>query len=263
MTSGLPVEPSWFVVTRPRADLFRIVEPHCHRLVRANCFLIIGSETDILVDSGMGVAPLRPLLKRLSSHPLIVFTTHTHLDHVGAHPEFADCEILVHPIEAERLRRPGEKGLRHPELAAEQIEALRRSGIELSEFMVDAIPSSDYDLEAYDRGPVEPTRLVDEGDVVETGDRRFEVLHLPGHSPGSIALWDSATGSLYAGDSIYDGVLIDTGPGACVTSYLSTMDRLKRLPVREVLGGHNDPMPRARMLEVIDGYVASRTRSGG
>jgi glyoxylase-like metal-dependent hydrolase (beta-lactamase superfamily II) len=88
------------------------------------------------------------------------------------------------------------------------------------------------------------------------------VLHLPGHSPGSIALWDEETGSLFPGDIVYDGVIVDTGPGASLSAYLPTMERLKRLPVREVFGGHNDPMSRDRMVAVIDRYMASRSGRG-
>jgi glyoxylase-like metal-dependent hydrolase (beta-lactamase superfamily II) len=210
----------------------------------------------------MGVAPIHPLLASLSSRPLTVFATHTHIDHVGGLPELAHAEILVHPLEADELHRAGVKGLRFPPRPLEQIEALRRAGIELPEYMVDAVPHENYDRDAYGRPPVRPTRLVSEGDVIETGDRTFEVLHLPGHSPGSIALWDDHTGSLFAGDVIYDGVLVDTGPGASISAYLPTMERLKRLPVREVFGGHNDPMSRARMISVIDRYMASRSGRG-
>lgn len=259
---ALPVHSPWFTVKQLRHDLFQVTEPRCHRMVRANCYLILGSERDILVDSGMGVAPIDQLLTSLSSRPLIVFTTHTHVDHVGGLPELADAEILVHPSEADELRRPGERGLRFPPRPPEQIEALRHAGIELTEYMVDAVPCEDYDLDGYGRPPVRPTRLVSEGDLVDTGDRTFEVLHLPGHSPGSVALWDAQTGSLFAGDAIYDGVIVDTGPGASVSAYLRTMERLRRLPVREVFGGHNGPMVRGRMISVIDGYMASRSGTG-
>ncbi|MCU4179442.1 MBL fold metallo-hydrolase [Bosea sp. BH3] len=258
----LPVALSWFAVTRLRPDLYRITEPCCHRMVRANCFLLLGSERDLLIDTGMGVAPLRPIVASLSSRPLSVFTTHAHADHIGGHPEFADLDIFVHPLEADELRRPGVRGLRFPKRAPEQIESLRRAGIELTEFMVDAVPYPDYDIEGYGRDPVEPTRLVDEGDVVDLGDRRLEVLHVPGHSPGSIALWEEATGSLFTGDALYDGVIVDTGPGASISAYLPTMERLKRLPVTEVFGGHNDTMTRSRMITVIERYMASRSGRG-
>jgi hypothetical protein len=140
------------------SDLFRITEPRCHRWVRANCFLILGRERDILVDSGMGIAALRPIIDRLSSRPRLIFTAHAHIDHVGSHPEFADCEILVHQVEAEELARPGQLSLLFPERSAEEVAALRRSGIDPSRFMVEAIPFVGYDPESYQRAPVQPMR---------------------------------------------------------------------------------------------------------
>ena len=53
------------------------------------------------------------------------------------------------------------------------------------------------------------TRLLWDGDMVDLGDRQFEVIHTPGHSPGGIALWEAATGVLFSGDIVYDGPLIE------------------------------------------------------
>src|SRR6185312_1451210 len=46
-----------------------------------------------------------------------------------------------------------------------------------------------------------PTRLVDEGDIVDAGGRRWRILHLPGHADGHIALHDEAGGRLLGGDA--------------------------------------------------------------
>ena len=257
-SASLPVQDPWFEVTQLSPGLFRITEPRCHRWVRANSLLILGRNRDILVDSGMGVAVLRPVVDRLSSRPRLVFTTHAHVDHVGSHPEFADCEILVHPAEADDLARPGRQGLRFPKRSPDEIAELRRSGIEPSDFMLQAVPFAGYDLTTYRRAPVKPTRLVSEGDIVETGDREFEVLHLPGHSPGSIALWERSSGSLFSGDAIYDGVIVDNLPGSDVDVYRATLKRLAELPVAQVFGGHNAPITRTQMLDVIERYLASR-----
>jgi glyoxylase-like metal-dependent hydrolase (beta-lactamase superfamily II) len=257
--ASLPVRDPWFEVTRLSPEIFRITEPGCHRWVRANSFLILGRERDVLVDSGMGVAALRPILDRLSTRPRLVFATHAHVDHVGSHPEFADCEILVHPAEADELARPGRQGLRFPKRSPEEIAELRRSGFEPSEFMLEAVPFAGYDLDAYRRAPVKPTRLVSEGDIVETGDRQFKVLHLPGHSPGSIALWESSRHWLFSGDAIYDGVIVDNLPGSDVKVYRDTMKRIAKLPVAQVFGGHNAPMTRTQMLDVAVEYLASRS----
>jgi len=254
----LPIATPWFQVDEIEDGIFRITEPHCHRLVRANCYVVTGGHVDILVDSCLGVAPLRPLLQSISNKPLIVFTTHTHADHVGGHPEFADAEVLVHASEADDLRRPGVKGLRFPPRSPEQIAALRRGGIELTEFMVDALPYAGYDVDRYGRAGVEPTRLVGEGHLIDTGRRCFEVLHLPGHTAGGIGLWEARTGLLFSGDVIYDGVLIDTAPTSRVDDYIATMKRLKTLPARRVLGGHRDSMNRERMMEIADRYLAAK-----
>jgi glyoxylase-like metal-dependent hydrolase (beta-lactamase superfamily II) len=257
-SASLPIQEPWFEVTQLSPDLFRITEPGCHRWVRANSFLILGRERDILVDSGMGVAALRPVVDRLSSRARLVFSTHTHVDHVGSHPEFADCEILVHPAEADELARPGRQGLRFPKRSADEIAELRRSGFEPSDFMLEAVPFAGYDLTAYRRAPVRSTRLVSEGDMVETGDREFEVLHLPGHSRGSIALWERSRRWLFSGDAIYDGVIVDNLPGSNMAVYRATMKRLAELPVAQVFGGHNASMTRTQMLDVIERYLVSR-----
>ena len=80
--------------------------------------------------------------------------------------------------------------------------------------------------------PARPTVLVQAGDIVDIGNRHFEVLHLPGHSPGSIGLWEEATGTLFSGDAVYDGPLLDELPTSSITDYLATMARLRELPVR-------------------------------
>jgi glyoxylase-like metal-dependent hydrolase (beta-lactamase superfamily II) len=254
-SASLPVRKPWFEVMQLSSSLFRITEPGCHKWVRANCFLILGRDRDILVDSGMGLAALRPIVNHLSSRPRLIFTTHAHIDHVGSHPEFVDHEILVHPAEADDLARPGQQGLRFSKRSA---EAIAESGMGRPAFMVEAVPSVGYDVEAYCRAPIKATRLVSEGDIVETGDREFEVLHLPGHSPGSIALWERSSGSLFSGDAIYDGVIVDNLPGSDVEIYRATMQRLATLPVAQVFGGHNAPMTRAQMLGVVEKYLASR-----
>jgi glyoxylase-like metal-dependent hydrolase (beta-lactamase superfamily II) len=53
--------------------------------------------------------------------------------------------------------------------------------------------------------PSIPTRLLDEGDVLDLGGRKLQVLHTPGHSPDCICLLDEANGLLFGGDTINTG----------------------------------------------------------
>ena len=102
------------------------------------------------------------------------------------------------------------------------------------------------------------TRLIDEGDIVDTGDRRFEVLHLPGHSPGSIGLWEAATGTLFSGDAIYDGPLLDELDHSDIGRYCETMHRLLELPVTVVHAGHDPSFGRDRLRAIARDYLDRR-----
>jgi glyoxylase-like metal-dependent hydrolase (beta-lactamase superfamily II) len=96
---------------------------------------------------------------------------------------------------------------------------------------------------------------VSDGDVIDLGDRVFEILHLPGHSPGSIGLWERATGTLFSGDAIYDGPLIDNLPHSGVADYIRTLERLRALPVSVVHAGHDPSFGGERLQAIAESYL--------
>ena len=99
---------------------------------------------------------------------------------------------------------------------------------------------------------------IDEGDVIDLGDRAFEVLHLPGHSPGSIGLWHSSAGVLFSGDAIYDGPLLDELGDSSIDQYCVTMERLMALPVTVVHAGHDPSFGRDRLRQLAAAYLQRR-----
>lgn len=256
---SLPVAAPWFRVETVDDGIVMLTEPHVARLWRANMFLIRGHAHDLLVDTGMGIASLDAAVARLTDRPIVVFITHSHLDHIGGHPAFSGCEIIAHPAEQAQLEHPdGPTGLSYASLSEPRRAAYRAAGFDTEGLMVDAVPHAGYDIAAHRFRGVRATRLVDEGDLIDLGTRRFEVLHVPGHSPGSIALWEAASGTLIAGDAVYDGILIDSTEDAHIPTYLRTMARLRELPVRVVHAGHRGAFGRERLHQIIDAYVASR-----
>ena len=68
-----------------------------------------------------------------------------------------------------------------------------------------------------------------EGDKIALGNRVFEVMHTPGHSPGGICLLDSREGVLFSGDTIYDSRLFDELPGSDISAYVKIFARLRSL----------------------------------
>ena len=107
--------------------------------------------------------------------------------------------------------------------------------------------------------PSAPLTLeVSEGDVIDLGDRVLQTLHLPGHSPGSIGLWEANSGLLFTGDAIYDGTLYDHLYHSVPETLCESLRRLRELPVSTVHAGHYQSFDGARMQTVIDEYLSGQ-----
>jgi len=223
-----------------------IYEPHIKEYYRCNIWHVRGRDRDLLIDSGMGVVSLREQIPLLSGRPILAVASHTHFDHIGTHHEFA--ERAVHPDEADILARPTRENT-----AADYYVANNDIFTEL--------PPGDWEPLRYDIPPAPPTRLLAEGSMVDTGDRSFEVFHLPGHSPGSIALYEKASEILFSGDVVYDGPLAyDEDNAAEMQQYVSSMKRLLDLPVRLVHGGHYPSCGQDRMRAIIRDFLSAFDR---
>ena len=78
-----------------------------------------------------------------------------------------------------------------------------------------------------------------EGDVLDTGSRRFSVLETPGHTEGSICLYDEASGTLISGDTLFLGGYGRTDfMGGSFDAMLASLVRLSKLDIRELFPGH-------------------------
>jgi glyoxylase-like metal-dependent hydrolase (beta-lactamase superfamily II) len=119
-------------------------------------------------------------------------------------------------------------------------------------------PVPGWRAESYEVEPAPATRLVSEGDILDLGDRHFEVLHLPGHSPGSIGLWEERTGILFSGDAIYDGELIDDAYHSDLEAYIRTICRLREMPATVVHGGHFPSFGRERLRALAQAFLDAK-----
>ncbi|MEE4188828.1 MAG: MBL fold metallo-hydrolase [Roseobacter sp.] len=254
----LNVANPWYQTRQLDARMFLITEPHVHPIFSANMHLVLGRDADLLIDSGMGVAPLRPVVDALrpdSAKPVICFSTHTHVDHIGAAHEFE--QRLVHPLEAEELANPAPYSLVSADIPDRFITLFAEAGYApLWPYLIDAIPHEGYALEDYAILPAPATGIVEDGALVDLGDWQAEVLHLPGHSPGQIGLWHAGSGTLFGADAIYDGPLIYDGPDMSIEDYAATLKRIAALPVKTVHGGHDPAFGTERLRQIVDRYLA-------
>jgi glyoxylase-like metal-dependent hydrolase (beta-lactamase superfamily II) len=219
-----------------------IDEPHIHSFYRCNCWHIRGGDEDMLVDSGMGVVSLRGWVPLVTERPLLAVASHTHFDHIGCHHEFP--RRAVHRAEAQFLTNPDRKAVLADPYVTDDI--------------FDRLPPEPYTSAAYRVEAAPATQLLEDGDILPLGPRRFEVIHTPGHSPGGVALWEAASGVLISGDLIYDGPLIEDTYHSDAADYARSMRRLRDLPARIVHGGHFPSFSGDRLRSLIDGWFRAR-----
>ena len=235
----------WYRTKKVADDITHIYEPFIKDFYRCNIWHVRGSKKDMLVDSGMGVVSLREYVPIVTEKSCMAVASHTHFDHVGCHHEFEEC--LVHPAEAEILVNPrDDKNL---------------SQLYVSDEIFTRLPPEPYLSTEYSVRKAPATRLIDEGDVIDLGNRQFEVIHTPGHSPGGIALWEKSTQILFTGDIVYDGLLIEDVYHSNEADYFNSMKRLFDLPVRIVHGGHFPSYGGVRHREIIRSWLDLKEKS--
>ncbi|MEM1384506.1 MAG: MBL fold metallo-hydrolase, partial [Pseudomonadota bacterium] len=213
-------------------------------------------DRDLLVDAGMGVASLRAFLAPLLERPLVCVLTHGHVDHVGSAAEFAD-DLRMHSAEAALIATPpAEWSLSYEDFSAEKRAGLAASGFDTGGHVIAALPHPGYDPAGWSVAPAEMTDPLSDGDIVDLGDRHFTIMHLPGHSPGCLCLWEAETAMLIGGDVIYDGLLIDTLPESDPAAYRDSMGRLARLEPNIVHGGHRESFGPLKYRRIVEDYLA-------
>lgn len=167
--------------------------------------------TAIVIDAPLGTTAVLVQQARDWNAPIkFLLTTHAHWDHV------LDNAALV--------RATGAKlGVHRESAPLLKIPQTRMIGLDL------------------EMEPVEPDFFLDAGKTVQVGDLRFEILHCPGHCPGSVALYEASQRIVFVGDVLFAGAIGRTDlPGGDYATLLRSI-REKLLPLGDdvhVFSGH-------------------------
>ena len=226
VTSGV-----WFIEGRdefiPDAHMYVIGKPESGDLSIIDAGLMGKEEykIDSIRETGIDLSHIRR-----------VIMTHTHLDHIGCLPgildEIPQAEVWMHTAEAD----PVENGDERVIYGMDMFETMCRS--------------------QYNIRPGAFKRKVDRkfsgGDILEIGGMTWEVLHIPGHSPGSIGLYCPGERILIPGDVVYADHAIGRFDlyGASGSRHRESLLRLAELDVDILLPGHN-----RIMMDVPAGYI--------
>jgi hydroxyacylglutathione hydrolase len=193
---------SWFSVKEVFPKVWVIDD---HKAV--NIYLIEGSDSSLLVDTGMGAADLVSQVSKLTGKPLIVVNTHGHSDHAGGDYQFG--KIYVHPADSAEAR-----------LSATPVSRASAS----KNMLKGAVPVQD---ELYKSKEIHSKLVsVKDGHVFFLGGRQIQVIETPGHTPGSICLLDKENKLLFTGDNDNTAVWLFLPESRPLSVYLNSLQKL-------------------------------------
>ena len=140
-----------------------------------NVYVVSAAGHAIVVDAPLDSA--EAVADYLAAHDLTldrIVLTHAHFDHMAEAARLArqtGAPVAIHVLDAPGVEQP-RRPLMFPDLQVE---------------------------------PVQPSQFLDDGDQIQVGAVQLAVLHTPGHTPGSICLYDSASATLLSGDTLFAG----------------------------------------------------------
>jgi glyoxylase-like metal-dependent hydrolase (beta-lactamase superfamily II) len=231
----------------------------------------VGGTMPTLIDTGIGSQEAYEALSAALSeigHTIEnidrIILTHGHADHrelAARIGKESGAQIIFHPLEAGKVLRDstgdgGSKG--------GWIEIFKSMGVPDEEVpgLVEGPKTARIDPE------VSVTSKVDEGDKIEFGDFCLNVLHTPGHSSGSICLYDEGSGILFSGDTVLMGShvtpLLEMDMMCADPTYnglklhMESLRRLVDLSPSSVLPGHGEMF--CELKQIVDGLFERHSK---
>lgn len=194
---------------------------------QSNMYLVLGEERAMLIDTANGLSDLPAGIAEITVLPVFVVNTHGHYDHIRGNHFFEENHMSEKDDEVFSRHR-----------TAEEVERQMASISGFIRFILK------YENETIINTPVpnEYLPLPEEG-FFDLGNRKLEIIELPGHTPGSIGLLDAQTGALFTGDAITStGVLLHLPESVSVSTQIQTLQTVQGLidsgTVTAIHGGH-------------------------
>jgi hydroxyacylglutathione hydrolase len=217
--------------------------------VQSGVYLIRGQGENLLVDTGNWTLPeyangmgefLIELLDKEKNDLKTIFITHFHYDHTG------NADVLKRRYGAQVICHPLDRPIIEDPMIVTRRENVTRFGIEPEAMLEDFNLKPGESLGLSDPGtvakywnrPVEVDRVVEDGDIVEVGGLKLEVVHLPGHCPGHVGLWNPHSGTLYAGDVIHYPTPLGPYPIGDAKAHARSIQRCLDFAPQLLLEGH-------------------------
>lgn len=191
-------------------------------------YLYAGEETALLLDTGFGLTDLKALAASLCpGKELVVVNSHGHGDHNSGNIQFDTVYVG-------RMDEP----ISHIPMEGEDLQRM------IDVFIAQNPWAKGHDLSGYKPGPAKHVAVLTDGDIIDLGGIQLEVLECPGHTAGSICLWDAANGYLFTGDLILTWeVWGQLSTSVALKTYADSLNRMAALEpqVKEIFPAHGTP----------------------
>jgi|SRR5208283_2828846 len=225
------------------------IVPGIHQVdgVNGNCFIIVRDELTI-IDTGMPknsakiVKYIQDILKRKPSDIKTIVLTHFHVDHVGNASELkklSGAKVAIHKADADYVSG------RKPQPVPKSVVGM---------LMKVFIPLF------FGSRPVEPDINLNDGTTIAG----LTTIHTPGHTPGSICLFDPVSKILFVGDLLrFNGSKIEIGPLPLDTGEIQqSINKIAAIDFDIMLSGHGVPMRPDASVKVRE-FAKRNTRKNG
>lgn len=197
--------------------------------IRNHLYLIIDQDEAVLIDAHIGQAAGKVLEKIEEIIELdnlkTVLLTHGHMDHIGACPlleEKTNASIAAHIADAQYIEEPWT-----------QFVTLYQ------DFNISSQAYQDFITIAGGRG-AKVTQPLHDGDTIHVGSLKLEIIHTPGHSPGSICIYEPETKTMFTGDVLIPSDWFSTMIGVFqdATKHIQSLKRLSEKDIEVLCPGH-------------------------
>lgn len=189
-----------------------------------NCYLVVGEEKALLIDSGTGFCDLRKCVENITDKPITLALTHGHVDHFGGAGQFE--EAYLHPFDMGKINEFQKKRfVRQAFLLYSNAHALgfKASDVFRNEYRTKYIPMT-------------------EGKVFDLGSKTVRVHHTPGHSKGSVSFVDETDKIVFCGDNMCDMLWLFTPGSTSVEQWLESAKWIYKMSeTHRVFWGHRKP----------------------
>jgi glyoxylase-like metal-dependent hydrolase (beta-lactamase superfamily II) len=227
---------SWFEVYKLNGNTYVIYEPY--QFEETLSYFVEGDKRAVLIDTGDGIADIKKCVEELTHLPYNVVNTHTHVDHVAQNYMFKEVWCYDGPMahEVEKTGYPNSKTA--PMVGPGMTWKPLPRGFDVKKWVVP---------------PYKVTKWLHDGDFIDLGGRKLEVLYTPGHSNDHACFLDKKNRWLWTGDIFYTGGIYTYLPGGDLGQFIKSYEKiLKLFPEYDYLmPSHNEPMVEKEILATV------------